>query len=193
MINEFGCYDIVQLDFTLYPLTPRIHTNIDHFTFDQTTVELTDVSDGGNSSLWKFPDGTEQTGTMVYYTAPIDIDEAHIILTAGSPYGCSADTSVVIPFNKETLYIPNIFTPGNTAGNNLFGPIGEHALTMEMYIYNRRGELVYHCEEVECMWDGRDMNGNKCEQGAYVYFVRYTNVFEPDRTRVAKGTVTLVR
>ena len=193
VLNEFGCYDIVQLDFTLYPLTPRIHTNIDHFTFDQTTVELTDVSDGGSSSLWKFPDGSEQTGTMVYYTAPIDIDEAHIILTAGSPYGCSADTSVVIPFNKETLYIPNIFTPGNTAGNNLFGPIGEHALTMEMYIYNRRGELVYHCEEVECMWDGRDMNGNACEQGAYVYFVRYTNVFEPDRTRVAKGTVTLVR
>ena len=193
VLNEFGCEDIIQLDFTLYPLTPRIHTNIDHFTYDQTTVELTDVSEGGNSSLWKMPDGSEQTGTQAFYTAPLDIEEAKIILVAGSPYGCSADTSVVIPFNKETLYMPNIFTPGNTAGNNHFGPVSEHTLTQEMYIYNRRGELVFQCDEVNCQWDGRDSKGNLCEQGTYVYFVRYTNIFEPDRTRVKKGTATLVK
>ena len=151
------------------------------------------MSEGGNSSLWKMPDGSEQTGTQAFYTAPLDIEEAKIILVAGSPYGCSADTSVVIPFNKETLYMPNIFTPGNTAGNNHFGPVSEHTLTQEMYIYNRRGELVFQCDEVNCQWDGRDSKGNLCEQGTYVYFVRYTNIFEPDRTRVKKGTVTLVK
>lgn len=193
VLNEFGCEDIVQLDFTMHPLTAAIHTDIDNFTFDQTTVELTDVSQGGNSSKWILPDGTIQNGTTAYYTAPISINEADIWLVAGSQYGCTDTAHVVIPFKKETLYMPNAFTPGNTAGNNLFGSTSRNTLTEEMYIYNRRGELVFQCEEVDCTWDGKDLNGNPCEQGTYVYFVRYTTKFEPDRTHVVKGTVTLIR
>ncbi len=193
VINEFGCDDIIQLDFTMHPLTAAIHTDIDNFTFDQNTVELTDVSEGGNSSKWILPDGSIQNGTVAYYTAPIETVEADIWLVAGSPYGCTDTAHVVIPFKKETLYMPNAFTPGNTAGNNLFGSISRNTLTEEMFIYNRRGELVYQCEEVDCTWDGKDLNGNPCEQGTYVYFIRYTTKFEPDRTHVLKGTVTLIR
>lgn len=192
-INEWGCWDVVQLDFTMHPLTAAIHTDIDHFTFDQNTVELTDVSEGSNSSKWLLPDGTIQTGTVAYYTAPVETVEADIWLVAGSQYGCTDTAHVVIPFRKETFYMPNAFTPGNTAGNNLFGSTSRNTLTEEMYIYNRRGELVYQCEEVDCTWDGKDLNGVPCEQGTYVYFIRYTTKFEPDRTHVVKGTVTLVR
>ena len=62
-----------------------------------------------------------------------------------------------------------------------------------MLIYNRMGQLVFRCEGVDCEWDGHDMDGDICPQGAYVYVIRYANNFEPSITRVLKGTVTLIR
>ena len=191
--NQFGCDSIVQLDFELHPLTAVIHTNIDHFTYDNLTVDLTDISRGDNARTWIFPDGGRQSEVHAYYTIPVELDSADISLVAFSPYGCTDTTHVVIPFNKETFWMPNVFTPENSAGNNLFGASSTSTLTEEMFIYNRRGELVYQCNEVNCAWDGRDLKGNLCPQGAYVYIIRYTNRFEPDRVRLLKGTVTLIR
>ena len=42
-------------------------------------------------------------------------------------------------------------------------------------------------------WDGKDLNGNACPQGTYVYIIRYVSTFEPDREHLLKGTVTLIR
>ena len=52
---------------------------------------------------------------------------------------------------------------------------------------------MFHCEGIDCSWDGKDMNGEPCVQGAYVYIIRYANEYEPKVTRVIKGTVTLIR
>jgi gliding motility-associated-like protein len=89
--------------------------------------------------------------------------------------------------------MPNVFTPDNPNGNNRFGSVSRKTLYQEMLIYNRRGELVFRCNEPDCSWDGRDLNGNPCVQDAYVYIIRYTNEFEPNNTKVIKGTVTLLR
>ena len=191
--NRYQCDSVVQLDFTLYPLTAQLRSNVDHFTFDNLDAVLTDISINGNSRVWKLPAMADQTTPTAYYSIPVEMDGAEILLIESSEYGCVDTASIYIPLNKENFWIPNIFTPDNPNGNNRFGSISTKTLNQEMLIYNRRGELVFRCEGPDCTWDGRDLNGKPCVQDAYVYIIRYANEFEPHNTKVAKGTVTLLR
>lgn len=191
--NRFGCDSIVQLNFTLHPLTARLRSNVEQFTFDNLDAILTDISTGGDSRVWKLPSMPDQTTPTAYYSIPVELDGAEILLIESSEYGCIDTASIYIPFNKENFWMPNAFTPDNPNGNNLFGSISTKTLYQEMLIYNRRGELVFRCEGPDCTWDGRDLNGNPCVQDAYVYIIRYNNEFEPGNTKVVKGTVTLLR
>lgn len=191
--NRYGCDSIVQLDFVIHPLTARLRSDVDHFTIDNLNAVLTDISTGGNGRVWKFPNGSDQMGPTAYYTIPAEMDGANIVLIEHSEYGCVDTAKIYIPLNKEHFWMPNAFTPDNPAGNNLFSSVSTKTLNQEMRIYNRRGEMVFHCEGADCAWDGRDLNGNPCIQGAYVYVIRYTNVYEPNETKVLKGTVTLIR
>ena len=191
--NRYGCDSVVRLNFTIHPLTARIQCDIDHFTLDHLDAVLTDISTGGDSRRWVFPNGNDQTGATAYYTIQASMDEADIKLIAHSPYGCLDSTHIVIPLQKETFWVPNAFTPDNNMGNNTFSSVSTETVKQEMYIYNRMGALVFRCEGVDCEWNGRDNDGNACPQGAYVYIIRYTNSFEPNITRVLKGSVTLIR
>ena len=192
--NRYNCDSIVRLRFTIHPLTAKIKSDLDHFDLDHLDVVLTDMSIGNDSRRWSFmPQATEQTGATAYYTIPVEADEATIKLTAFSPYGCIDSTQIVLPLQKEHFWVPNAFTPDRNEGNNTFSSVSTLTVQQEMYIYNRFGEMVFHCEGVDCGWDGRDLDGKPCPQGAYVYVIRYTNIFEPDVTRIKKGSVTLIR
>ena len=191
--NRYGCDSVVQLQFTIRPLEARIRSSLDHFDFDHLDVELTDISIGDTTRRWQFPSGVEQTGVRAYYTIPVTLDSADIRLIAYSPYGCIDTTNIVLNLNKESFWVPNIFTPDSPSGNNLFGSVSQHTTKQEMVIYNRRGELVYRCSGADCKWDGRDLNGAPCPQGAYVYVIRYTTDYDPHITQVRKGSVTLLR
>lgn len=191
--NRYGCDSIVQLDFVIHPLKALLSSDVEQFTLDNLNATLTDISVGGNARVWKFPNGPDQTGSTAYYSIPAEMEGANIIMIEHSQFGCTDTAKIYIPLNKEHFWVPNAFTPDNPAGNSLFSSVSTKTLHQEMLIYNRRGELVYQCEGVDCSWDGRDMNGNPCVQDAYVYIIRYTNVYEPKKTHVLKGSVTLIR
>lgn len=191
--NRFGCDSVVQLEFTLSPVIAHIQSDRDFFDFDHLEVTLTDVSENNDSRTWIFPGGFTTTGPVAYYTIPAEYDEADIWLKARSPYGCVDSTHIVIPMRKESFWVPNIFTPESAHGNNTFGSISTRTLTEEMHIYNRFGQLVFHCDTPDCQWDGRDANGNLCPQGTYTYIIRYTNEYLPKVVHVLRGTVTLIR
>ena len=191
--NQYGCDSVVRLNFTMHPLTAKIQSDIDHFTLDRLDVVLSDISIGGDSRRWVFPTGSEQVGATAYYTIPTNLDEADIKLIAHSPYGCVDSAHIVLPLQKENFWIPNVFTPDNPDGNNTFSSVSAETVRQEMYIYNRGGAVVFHCEGIDCEWDGRDNSGKPCPQGSYVYIIRYANSFEPNITRVRTGSVTLIR
>lgn len=192
-LNQWGCDSVVRLNLSIYPLTAKLSSSVDHFDMNNLDVVLTDISIGGDSRRWIFPTGPEQSSEVAYYTIPANLNEADIFLIAHSPYGCVDTAEIVIPLNKEFFWMPNAFTPDNPAGNTLFGSVSVGTLTQEMYIYNRFGEQIYYCSGVDCTWDGHDVNGRACPQGAYVYIIRYTNIFDPKKTRIVKGAVTLIR
>ena len=190
--NLWGCDSVVQLDFVIHPMTPVIQSSLDHFDYDNLDVVLTDASTGNSSRLWKLPAANDQTGTTVYYSIPVELDEAKITLITTSPYGCVDSATLLLPFNKQTFWVPNAFTPDKST-NNTFGSYSKHTLSQDTYIYNRMGQLVFHCDEIDCQWDGNSPDGTPCPQGGYAYVIRYTSSFDPGKTHIVKGTVTLIR
>lgn len=201
--NRFDCDSVVQLAFTIYPLRATIDCDVERFTYDNLDAQLTDVSVGlEESRIWLMPaldingDSTtiESTDPSVYFNMPAKLDGATIKLIATSPYGCQDSTSIYIPLDKETMWIPTAFMPDDPSeNNNIFSSHSLNTEQQEMWIYDRSGRLVAHCSGVDCGWDGRDLKGNPCPQGAYVYVIKYTTVFEPKLTLSKHGTVTLIR
>lgn len=194
--NRWGCDSITQLEFTYRPVKAAIQSDREFFDFDHLDAVLTDISVNNDARVWLLPGGFSMSGPTAYYTIPAEFDEADIWLRATATYDghtCVDSTHIVIPMRKETFWLPNIFIPGSATGNNLFGSTSTRTLTQEMFIYNRNGMLMFHCDTPDCGWDGNDMNGNPCPQGAYVYLLRYTNEFLPKVTHVLHGSVTLIR
>lgn len=87
------------------------------------------------------------------------------------------------------LYIPNGFTP-TLESNNIFKPAYLSLISYEMYIYHRNGNLVFTSKNINYGWNGH-YKGKLCEQGAYVYIVKFINL--KGEQYVQKGTVSLIK
>ncbi|MBP9990275.1 MAG: gliding motility-associated C-terminal domain-containing protein [Bacteroidales bacterium] len=190
--NRYGCDSTVRLEFTLHPLTAKIVATPENATMDVLNILLTDASINGDSRIWYLPDGNTARDKNFQFSYPISEDSVEIRMHAVSQYGCEEDASIVIHMLKETFWMPNAFTPGAET-NNLFRPYGIGLLDIQMSIFDRRGNLVYKFKDKNDAWDGKDMNGNDLPQGSYTYIVHYKNLVNPDKTNVAKGTITLIR
>ena len=168
----------------------RITSGEPHWTAD-------DVSDNGAIDRIWYVDSV----VYLYQGAHIegdyydDLDEEqkdlHLMLVSFSKF-CSDTAYATVPFLRDPLFVPNIFTPGEST-NNLFKPMGQGIADYEISIYNREGLLVFRSKDVNEYWDGtHHKTGMKCPQGAYTYRItyRYGNTSEK-QTKI--GTVTLLR
>ena len=84
---------------------------------------------------------------------------------------CGYETRAFIRVRE--CFIPNVFTPDNTTGNNNFRVRGlDGFYGSKLLIYNRYGTLVFQDEtrsddQFEIVWDGNYMNGNEVPEGVY--------------------------
>ena len=112
-------------------------------------------------------------------------------------FGCRAEAQIEISVAKlKEIYVPNVFTPDEDGVEDLFViHAGKSvALLLDMSVYNRWGNLVYHWDEpIEPDfwpgWDGR-IEGETGQSGVYVYVLRArrTDGREIEQT----GDVTIV-
>ncbi len=193
--NIAGCDSTVQLDFTMTPMTPHIDCDHEFIDYNDLDIIVTDVSEGGDSRVWHFPTGEPQYGPTAWYRATADMDTVQIMMVESSLYGCVDTAIVILPFHHDVIWVPNAFTPDRTDGsdNMFFGSKSRHLVKEHTLVYNRGGELVFECNEIDCQWDGTDLRGEPCPTGSYIYLIRYTTEYEPHKTEVLKGSVTLIR
>ena len=95
-------------------------------------------------------------------------------LTVKSIHDCGiAIDSVLLQVEKpmQTLLIPNTFSP-NGDGNHDYWEIGNIASysNVEVKIFNRNGNLIYHSPKDFTKWDGT-INGNPVPMGTYYYLI----------------------
>jgi gliding motility-associated-like protein len=108
-------------------------------------------------------------------------------------YGCS-DTAVrevfVEPFS---IYVPNTFIPDGNLLNDLFIPMTAYDVNgWEFQIFNKWGELIFETEQCDQGWDGT-FEGKPCQDGTYIYVLKYKPCDNPYATQQITGFVNLLR
>jgi gliding motility-associated-like protein len=76
--------------------------------------------------------------------------------------------------------------------NKVFKVVASGQMSIEIFIYNRWGQLVYKSTDAEEGWDGKMIRTNElCPQEVYVYQVNATS-FSGKKFKYS-GSVTLLR
>ncbi|MFC3879715.1 PKD domain-containing protein [Algoriphagus namhaensis] len=116
-----------------------------------------DFGDGGSSSAQNPTHEYDRKGT---YT---------VTLTTIDEFGCVAEYQRVVEvFDDYMIMVPNAFTP-NGVKNQYFKPQFRGVASMEFYVFNTWGELIYEATTLEDLgWDG-SLNGKPAMNGNYVY------------------------
>lgn len=184
-----------QKTVTIVPLpVPEVKLSPGFIDTDNPEVSLKDVSQYGVASSWLFNDGSVLTGTEVNHVFAncIGYDSVPVTLTSYNELNCPIEYPFYIPVSVYTAWFPQIFTPGSADGNSKFRlyTINDYSY-FHIYIYNRRGELVYDSDDMNFEWDGT-CKGEPCPQGAYVYTCRFLKTGTPVMSSM-QGSVTLIR
>jgi hypothetical protein len=183
-----------------------------YFTFTNTTNPIT-----GNTYDWDLgidpQTGLPRRSTLVNpkeINFAADTARIPITLIAMSDKGCIDSITKFIRIEPDiTVFIPNVFYP-STGGNSNTGaqtgpcmigdiPCNRHFFvqangfeTIEIYVYNRWGKLVFQTNKITEGWDGNDQkSGGECQQDAYVYQIFATS-YSGKKYQYA-GSVTLLR
>lgn len=126
-------------------------------------VEI-DAGNPGSAFLWN--DG--QHGQVARAT---DYGWKEVIIT--NVHGCSlTDSALVSEFCRPTIFIPNTFTPNGDGRNDLWMVQGNNIAQLDLNVFDRWGEVIFHATDVDHGWDGT-MNGLPVANDVYVYQVVY--------------------
>ena len=121
---------------------------------------------------------------------PMYVDSVVLVLTLANEI-CDASDTVTVGVLRSDILFPNVFTP-SLSTNNIFKAYTTAVSDFELWIYDRRGALVYHSTDLEEGWDGT-RDGSPMPQATYVYKCRYRDQLTPDGWQTTTGTVTLLR
>ena len=96
-------------------------------------------------------------------------------LTTIDSIGCVSTYEIVVNvFDDYKVIVPNAFTP-NGVENKYFKPYYRGISSMEFYIFNTWGELIFESNSLEDLgWDGT-LNGTPTPNGNYVYKGRFVS------------------
>lgn len=160
-----------------------------HLTPDRLDYWVQDLSRNASARRWVI-DGIQQPDTTrrLYASARPDADSVEVKLIVCNNL-CQDSLERTLLVLRHLLMFPNVFTPGLDI-NNTFGPAYHNVSDYQLWIYDRRGDQVFHTRDILDRWDGTH-NGVPCRQETYVYNCYYTTV-EYGRNRQV-GTVTLLR
>ena len=152
----------VSIDFSVSPEYPTSETP---------TITLLDQSHNIFRREW-YVNGLLQSDTGVQIECGIPFSsDSMVVCLIGYRTLCFQTLCKSIPIEHKTIYFPNVFTPDGDI-NNRFTAIGVGIAEFEMWIYDRRGALMFHTTDMQQGWDGTS-GAIKCRQEAYAYTCRY--------------------
>jgi len=160
-------------DFFILPATFSI--GIASFEFEQQPCEgeikFINKSQNAFSVLWDFGDGKidNELNPVHSYT----IDGTYLVTMYVNEGTLCSDTLIQTIKAHSTvefsLFVPNSFTPNNDGLNEFFQIQGKNdCKELELFIYNRWGNLIYKSNDIFRPWDGR-VDNNFVQEGVYCY------------------------
>ncbi len=110
--------------------------------------------------------------------------------TVVSSNGCSEGSIFVNVLQTPRILIPNAFSPNGDGTNDQFRVTSVQVETIEWFVFDRWGKLLYSATSLSEAWDGT-YKGEAMPIGVYVYYANFNYIGE--ETQMAKGNLTLVR
>lgn len=191
--NVYGCDSTVSLQLSVKGeyLKARAHVNPTVVSLENLEMEFHDDSRAARWRVWTVGDYVT-TLQSFRYTYPAELDSVTAELTVGDGEGCEDKSEVLLQIDRSAVTSPNAFTP-SLESNNKWYLATEDIIELELWIYNRNGNLVGHYTGVDGSWDGRTLDGQACPQGAYVYKALYRSRVYTERLKEKSGTILLIR
>lgn len=181
-----GCQDSAYVQVNLFQ-PAFVSAGPDIFAVQGDIIQLTADPSGPGAFLWTPPD--EVSCSTCQSTAVHPNQNAIYSVYFTDQNGCTAQSQVNIFFDPF-FYVPNTFTPDGDMFNQYFRVIGGNYLEVEVFIYDRWGELIYQFTDLKDYWDGT-YNFRPCQQGTYTWKLIYTDY--QNRKEVLTGHVNLLR
>jgi gliding motility-associated-like protein len=187
--NLVEVYEVPVADFSADPQAATI---------DNPTIKFTQLVNIPFSLIqWDFGDSTNintEPNPRHTYGAP---GSYLVVMYTETEHGCwDRDTLEIGIVEDIKIFVPNAFSPNGDGLNECFsigGTTGDIIDVFQVIIYNRWGSLVYESTVTnpDCVWDGRNMNGNFVPGDSYVFRIFGQN-FRGAR-KVYEGIVTVVK
>ena len=138
--------------------------------------------------------GIDSVGNESLFSDSVCIDNPNGACAGNN--GCVYRSNETEDTECLTYRLPNVFTPGTDGHNDIFEPFPYSFVeSVNIEIFNRWGNLVFHTTNPDVLWKGENQKNNKlCTDGTY-YYVCTVNEHCLDGTqpRVIKGFITLIR
>ena len=192
--NRYGCDSLQTLHLHVISedFAARIKSSAYIVTPTDREVQLLNISRHEAAFLWMLPDGDTSTAPSLTYSIPADSAQVTVRLVAYSLQGCTDTAATLLKVDNALVFSPNVFTPGEETNNRWF-PVTSDITSIEVWIYDRQGNLVAHWDTADGSWDGTNLQGGNCRQAAYVYRMNYRTAVRPDRLQTQVGTIMLGR
>lgn len=155
-------------------------------------IGFTYTGQTASSWSWSFGDGgTSNDVNPSHYYRIDSVYDVQLIVNSGYPDYCT-DTYVsqVIVYPNSTLFVPNAFTPNGDHVNDRFEVKGYAIKKIDVFIYNRWGELVTEFHTLDGYWDGY-VDGKLAPAGTYVYQIRAKGYDDNVFRKIGKFTLVL--
>ena len=74
---------------------------------------------------------------------------------------------------EADIILPNVFTPNGDGNNDVFSiDLGSYTFVdYSLVILDKTNQLVFKSSLTQEIWDGKNMNGDRCPKGNYVYYL----------------------
>lgn len=189
-----GGTDSKERQSTVYVLPRAFFDIAPKFTYvNDQPVNCFDMSENADSYHWDFGDGftSEESNPTHVYTKE---GTYNIVLNVRTNNNCldiyTKESAVIVEASGKIEY-PNVFSPfANISENKIFMPaVIDHVSEYHLMIFNRWGEMVFECDNVDIGWDGT-YKGEPAKQDVYMWKV--LGKYDNGKSFVKTGDVTLL-
>ncbi len=186
--DSLGCKDStsVSIQFTPNQLSPPIAG-------DSTICSASDIllTANGSSVIYWLDENLNQiaSGTTLN-TGIVSANRYYLLYSEAGGCRSGFDTARVFVEDCDSIFIPNVITPGNDGLNDLFPGKNENGADLSILIYNRWGKLVFESSASKEPWNGRDNSNHEVNDGTY-YFI-LSVLFRSGKEQTFKGWVQVL-
>lgn len=155
--NTEECKDSVSFKVFVKPLPSAVFTFNPNEPTDENPVVQFNAIQNADSFTWTIngqPFSNVQNATYTFSDTGLFTIQLQLYKD-----GCSADSSVVLPFTRTFEYLGiNAFSPNDDGLNDTYRPYFFGAKDFRYKVYNRWGGLVFEGPNKETTWDGTYQN-----------------------------------